>query len=175
MGEGAACLILERDAHARGRGATPLAEVAGAAAAFDPDVFWGQPPRVDLMRDVVDRALRESGVTAEQIDLVVSGAHGDPVCDAAEAALLVNLFDGRRVPIMAVCAQIGAADGATGAFQAAAAVLALRDRRIGGRAASTESPLDLVDRSRPFDGATCLVTAFGSLGERMALVIKRPN
>jgi len=173
MGEGGACLILEREPQARERGAAPWAEIRGVASGFDPDVIARRTPRVESMVDVVMRALDESGITAADVDCVVSGAQGDPASDAAEAEALRRLFGERRVPVMAVCAQTGDAHGATGAFQAAAAALALRDGRLGGRAPRPNDALDLVHGARPFDGRVCLLTSFGSLGERIALVMTR--
>jgi 3-oxoacyl-[acyl-carrier-protein] synthase II len=171
-GEGSACLILERAQDAYARQAKVLAEISGVATAFDPYVFAKHEARAEPMIAVIRNALEASGVTPDQVDCVISGAQGDPASDDAEAEALVRVFDGRRVPIVAICSQLGDTHGAMGAFQAAAAVLAIQHRGLAGRAPNPHAVLDLVHGSRPADARVCLLTSFGSLGERIAMVVK---
>ena len=170
-GEGSACLILEREEDARARGARPLAEIAGAAAGFDPDAL-ATGPRVEPMVAVIQQALRASGLEPDAIDGLISGAQGDPATDAAEAEAIGRVFGRRGVPVATACGQLGDAHGAIGAFEAASAVLAMRHGTLVGRGDADHPDLDLVNGARRISGHAYLLTTFGSLGERMAMVLK---
>jgi 3-oxoacyl-(acyl-carrier-protein) synthase/ketosteroid isomerase-like protein len=171
-GEGSACLILEREEDARARHARPLAEIAGASSRFDPEAFTTGRPCVQLMVDVIQEALQDSGLEPGGIDGVISGAQGDPCGDAAEAEALARVFGPHGVPITTACAAFGDTHGALGAFEAASAVLAMQHGMLVGRANEGHPTLDLVSGTRSTSGRAYLLTAFGSLGERMAMVLK---
>ncbi len=171
-GEGSACLILERAPDAYARHANVLAEISGVATAFDPCVFATHEAHAEPMIAVIRDALEASGITPDQVDCVISGAQGHPAADEAEAEALARVFAGRRVPVVAICSQLGDTHGAMGAFQAAAAVLTIQHRGLAGRAPQPHAVLDLVHGSRPANPRACLLTSFGSLGERIAMVVK---
>jgi 3-oxoacyl-(acyl-carrier-protein) synthase/ketosteroid isomerase-like protein len=171
-GEGSACVILEREEDARDRGAQPLAEVAGSAGGFDPAVFTTGTPSVEPMVAVIRQALRASGLGPDAIDGVISGAQGDPCADAVEAEAIGRVFGRRGVPVATACAQLGDTHGALGAFEAASAVLAMQHGTLVGRGDDGHPALDLVNGARRTAGRAYLLTAFGALGERMAMVLK---
>ena len=171
-GEGSACLILERAPDAYARHSNVLAEISGVATAFDPCAFAKHEAQAEPMIAVIRDALEASGITPDQVDCVISGAQGHPATDEAEAEALARVFVRRRVPVVAICSQLGDTHGAMGAFQAAAAVLAIQHRGLVGRAPRPHAGLDLVHGARPADPRACLLTSFGSLGERIAMVVK---
>lgn len=174
-GEGSACLILERESHAQVRQANILAEIAGEGIGFDPDAFRKKTARVELMLAVMEEALRNSDLKPEQVDCVLSGAHGDTIADRAEAAAITRLFGKRGVPVIAVSSQLGDTYGAAGAFQAVAAVMAIRQQCLAGCAPCQNGDLDLVNGSRECKVHNCLLTSFGSTGDRMALVVRNSS
>jgi len=65
-GEGAAVLMLETEAHARQRGARPLATLRGLAYATD----VGDPGAPDALTQVVEEALRQAGIGASDVNTV---------------------------------------------------------------------------------------------------------
>ena len=173
-GEGCACVILERELDARARGAALLAEIRATAAVFDPGAYRNGPDSSSMV-DVMRAALATAGVTAGQIDAVITGADGDRDHDAAETAALVELFGAGGVPVVALCGSLGDSDGAQGAFQIAAAAMALTDGQLAGYAPRRHASLDLVHGPRTTPLRACLVTTFGRTGERVAMVMTAVN
>ncbi|HEX4822738.1 MAG TPA: beta-ketoacyl synthase N-terminal-like domain-containing protein [Candidatus Polarisedimenticolaceae bacterium] len=94
-GEGATMLVLEREADATARGASPLARIAGSASAFDPTATpsdWGDGA------DGLGRRLRVMRETLGPIDAIVSGASGTRRGDRLEALVLRSGWDGGALP-----------------------------------------------------------------------------
>lgn len=133
-GEGGAVFVVESAEHARRREASPLAVVAGHAATFT-GPGWTVHDRdhwtcgADALTAAVRLALDDAAVTAGEIDAVFADGMGIPAADRAEVTALRAVF-GRaldRVPVTTVKSGIGRAYSAAGAFDVAAATLALRD------------------------------------------------
>jgi 3-oxoacyl-[acyl-carrier-protein] synthase II len=130
MGEGGAILILEDREKAEARGAKILGTLRGYGASADafhltaPDNTGGGPSRA------MNAAMKDAGVTAD--DIVYVNAHGTSTAlnDAAETkALKIALGDrAYQIPISSLKSSIGHLLGAAGAVEAVATILALRDR-----------------------------------------------
>jgi len=97
--EGAVVVVLEREDHARSRGATIRAKVRGFASAFDrsaPRIGWGHG------HVCLARALRDliAGVDLEPRDVgrIVSGASGSVEGDRLEAFTLREAWGDARLP-----------------------------------------------------------------------------
>ncbi|GAA2696156.1 MULTISPECIES: beta-ketoacyl synthase N-terminal-like domain-containing protein [Actinosynnema] len=130
LGEGAGFLVLESADSARARGARPRAAVVGAGSANDaaspaaPDLSGGS---VVL---AVERALRAAGREAADVGVVNAHGSGTPVNDAVEATSFTELFPTAPPVGFATKGAFGHTLGATGALEAIAVVLALRDRVV---------------------------------------------
>jgi 3-oxoacyl-[acyl-carrier-protein] synthase II len=130
MGEGGAILVLETRENAEARGAKILGTLLGYGASADayhltaPDKTGGGPSRAML------QALRDAGITPE--DVVYVNAHGTstPLNDAAETAALKTALGDHvyKIPVSSLKSSIGHLLGAAGAVEAVATLLALRDR-----------------------------------------------
>ena len=129
LGEGAGFLVLESAASVQRRGAYAYAELRGTGSSNDatgmtaPDPTGGGPARA------VHRCLDDAG-GAGPGDVVVVNAHGSgtPANDRAEARTYGRLFAGADSPVVfATKGAFGHTLGATGALEAIATVLALRD------------------------------------------------
>lgn len=119
--EGAAVVVLERKVDAQARGARSLAELAGWSSAFAPS----QAPekRSSVLARTAKQALHAAGLTANDVDVVIAGASGLHIQDQAEAlALHALLAENPHVCVVGVKGTLGETYGASGLFQALAAV-----------------------------------------------------
>lgn len=140
MGEGAGALILEEYEHAAGRGATIYAELCGYGSTCDAYHVTAPDPSAAAPARAVSLALAEalgqgqggSGSPLPSPDpaRVYVNAHGTgtPMNDAAETALLKQVFGpeaAQKLHISSTKSMTGHMLGAAGAVEAIAAVLAL--------------------------------------------------
>jgi 3-oxoacyl-[acyl-carrier-protein] synthase II len=146
MGEGGGILVLESREKAEERGAKILGTLRGYGASADayhltaPDKTGGGPSRA------MAAAMKDAGVTPE--DIVYVNAHGTstPLNDAAETAALKLALGERayKIPVSSLKSSIGHLLGAAGAVEAVATLLALRDR-IAPPTLGLENPSEGLD------------------------------
>lgn len=132
LGEGAAVVVLEREAHARARGATPYAAIVGYAANCDAVSMVQLDETGATIADLARRALRSADRGAGEVEHV--SAHGTSTIpnDRTEARALRRLFGDRadRVPVTALKSMTGHAIAASGAMEIASLALTMREGRI---------------------------------------------
>ncbi|MBI3824593.1 MAG: beta-ketoacyl-ACP synthase II [Candidatus Rokubacteria bacterium] len=127
MGEGAATLVLESLGHALERKARIYAEVAGYGATSE--AYHMVSPKEDgsEMAATMALALRDAGLSTEQVDHINAHATSTPVGDPVEVRAIRRLFPSRadRILVNATKSLIGHTLGAAGALGALAGVLAV--------------------------------------------------
>lgn len=175
-GEGSALWMLETEETARERGMKPWFEICGFGAANDAQGILGYQPRAEGATSAIEQALEETGIGPGEIGCIISSANGSRGGDAMEAQALRNVFGGRleAVPVSAPKAAIGEMMGASGAFCAVTAGLALQRQEAPPTAGfeSSESGLQLSSKTQPFEGEYALIDAFGCDGNNAALIIR---
>lgn len=130
LGEGAAFLILESEAHARRRGATPHATLAGWGSSSDATHLT--KPDVDGQARALRAALQQAGLSPR--DVGYCNAHGTAtrIGDAVErdalAAVWGDALDDLRVS--STKALHGHLLGGAGALEAVITVMALREQQL---------------------------------------------
>ncbi len=178
LGEGAAVLVLESEAHAAGRGARPLAELCGAGASCDASHMTAPQADGAGAALAMRRALEDAGIEPAAVGFVNVHGTGTPLNDAAEAAALASVFGDRtpRLPLTATKASVGHLLGAAGAIEAVASVLCLRDQELHPTAG--EGPADpalgvslLHGAPRPLPPGAALSSDFAFGGANAALVL----
>lgn len=175
-GEGAALWMMETAESARSRGVEPWFEVCGFGQCHDATRLMGYRADADGAVAAMEQALEESGITASDIGCIVSGANGFPGADAMEALALRQVFGNKLagIPVSAPKAATGEVMGASGAFCAVAAGLALQ--RQSAPPTANFSPgnagLLLSSEAQPFSGEYALVNAFSCDGNNTSLVIR---
>ncbi len=127
LGEGAGVLVLESEAHARGRGASPYAELAGIG--MSSDAIHITDPSADGAAAAMRAALADAGLRVGDIDYINAHGTGTRANDPSETSAIRQVF-GAHADSLAVSstkAAHGHALGATGALELIATALAMRD------------------------------------------------
>jgi 3-oxoacyl-[acyl-carrier-protein] synthase II len=126
MGEGAAVLVLERGDHARARGATVYATIAGYGATND--AFHITQPDEDGRgaASAMRLALEDAGATPADPGYISAHGTGTPYNDRIETKAIHAVFNGSAPPVSSQKSAIGHLLGAAGALEAMVAIEAVR-------------------------------------------------
>jgi 3-oxoacyl-[acyl-carrier-protein] synthase II len=128
LGEGAAFLVIESPASARARGARLRGRVSGAGSANDAAGPTAPDPSGETVVAAVHAALAAAGRDTTDVGVVNAHGSGTPVNDDVETRALAALFPDPPGPVVfATKGAFGHSLGATGALEAVAVLLALRD------------------------------------------------
>ena len=177
LGEGAAFLVLESVEHARARKARIYAEILGYGGSMD--AFRVSDPEPAGRGAVLSmaKALRDAGLAPADIGCINAHGTGTPKNDVVETNAIKEVFGdrARSIPVHAVKSMTGHMIAASGAVEAAAAVLTIHDGRIPPtinlRTPDPQCDLDYVpNNSRPFTGGAVLSNSFGFGGQNASLV-----
>lgn len=178
LAEGAAMLVIERLSHAKARGATPLAIVAGYGTSADAYHLTAGDPAGTGARAAMEKALRMAGLAPGDIDYINAHATSTQVGDAGELAAIASVFGdrGRDLSISSTKSATGHMLGAAGAIEAVYTVQAIREGVLPPTL-NLDQPdvgeqFDLVPRvarSRPVRHA--LSNSFGFGGVNASLVL----
>jgi 3-oxoacyl-[acyl-carrier-protein] synthase II len=128
MGEGAGILVLEELEHAKNRGATILAEVAGYGMSGDAYHMTQPAPEHEGGFRVMRNAARDAGITPDTVDYVNAHGTSTPIGDTLEAHAIRNFFGERKIPVSSTKSMTGHLLGGAGGLEAGITVLALRDQ-----------------------------------------------
>ncbi|MEO0332340.1 MAG: beta-ketoacyl-ACP synthase II, partial [Bacteroidota bacterium] len=129
MGEGAGALVLEEYEHARARGATIYAELAGASMTADAYHMTATHPEGLGAYHAMRLALEEASLQPEEVGYVNVHATSTPVGDLSELVAITKLFGDQpqQLHISATKSMTGHLLGAAGAIEAIASIQALRE------------------------------------------------
>lgn len=129
LGEGAACLILEEYEHACARGAKIYAEMVGVGMTSDAYHMTAPDPEGKGAERVMRQALRDAGLQPEQVEFINTHGTSTPLGDVTEVKAIQRVF-GEHVYEMnldSTKSMTGHMIGATGAVEALACIMALKD------------------------------------------------
>ena len=180
LGEGAGAMVLERAEHARRRGATPRAVLAGVGASCESHSAVAPDPTGVGVARAVRAAL--AGTDPAEIGWIKAHGTGTPANDAAEcrglaAALGPSL---EHSWLTSLKPALGHCLGASAAVEAVAAVLALEEGLVPATVGTSRIDPDLPScavatsiREDPRRVALLLAESFG--GRCAAVVLRRPG
>lgn len=177
LGEGAAFLVLEERDLALGRGAAVYAEVVGFGVADQPGP-GGEPPDPAAAGRALQTALMEKPLLQGEMDLYWACASAVPEHDRLETAAVKRVFGGGayRLTVTASKGATGHLLGASGALEAMACALALKNQTVPA-AVNCDEPdpdcdLDIV-RGKPRQErlSHAMSYAFGPEGRHACLIL----
>lgn len=172
---GGATVILEEYEHAVKRGATILAEVVGYG--FSSNGGHISQPNNEGSYIAMERALRDAGVRAEQVDYINAHATSTPLGDMYEAMAISELFGG-QVPVSSTKSMTGHECWMAGASEIVYSTLMMQHSFIAPNL-NFEQPdehsakLNIVAETRKQDINIFLSNSFGFGGTNSALVVKK--
>jgi nodulation protein E len=175
LGEGAAILVLESEAHAKKRGARIQAEILGSGASSD--AHHMTQPDGGGARAAMTAALDDAGVSADAGFLVSSHGTGTLVNDKTEAAALTQVLGAglAKSLVIATKSAHGHLLGAGGALEFLIGLVALKKKLAPpvlnylGRDPACDLPL-VLERPAPFTQPYLLSNAFAFGGTNCVLV-----
>jgi 3-oxoacyl-[acyl-carrier-protein] synthase II len=128
LGEGAAFLVLESEAHALARGAQVLAWLDGWSLGAEAHHITQPEPSGQTAARLISEALHHAGLSPRDIDYFNAHGTGTVPNDSMEANALRLAFEqhANQVLVSTVKGQLGHTLGASGAVEAAMTVLALQ-------------------------------------------------
>jgi 3-oxoacyl-[acyl-carrier-protein] synthase II len=181
VSEGGGLLILEELEHAKSRGARIYAELVGFGASCNTHDWLTPHPEGAGIAQAIRAALKDAGLTAQQIDLIGTFGTGVVDYDASEFRGLHAAIGTRieQIPAIAIKGAIGHNGAGSGAIDVAVAAMSLYQNTVPP-SLNTENPdpaarLGFVN-SGPVDSRarTALSVAYALHGgQNAALVFKR--
>ena len=181
LGEGAAVVLLESEAAAAARGATPLAEAAGYAIATDLHHLTQPDPEGRAALRTLSGACRMAGLQPGDVDYINSHGTGTPYNDVAEASA-IRAWAGeaaRGIAVSSTKSAMGHLLGGAGAVEAVICLMALRGQWLPGslnvRDIDPAVSFDLVQSFREAPVQVTLTNSFGFGGTNATLAFTQPD
>ncbi|HRT29875.1 MAG TPA: beta-ketoacyl-ACP synthase II [Kiritimatiellia bacterium] len=182
MGEGAAMLILESEAHAKARNARVYAELAGYGASGDAYHLTAPDPEAAGAIRAIKIALKDANLGIEDVDYVNAHGTSTPLNDPMETKAIKAVFGDRayRLKVSSTKSMTGHLLGAAGALETAICALAIRDGfyppTINNENPDPECDLDVVP-NKGVQGSirAAISTSLGFGGHNGVIAIKAYN
>ena len=179
IGEGAGMMVLESLEHARARGATILAEIAGYGQTTDAYHITAPPDSGSGAARAIRRALADAGLRPADVDYVSAHGTATPLNDTAETAAVKAALGEHayNIAMSSTKSMTGHIMGATGAIESVFCALAIRDQiappTIHYETADPTCDLNYVPNApQKRRIRVCLNNAFGFGGHNAVLVIR---
>jgi 3-oxoacyl-[acyl-carrier-protein] synthase II len=180
MGEGAGILILEELEHALSRGAKIYAEIVGYGMTCDAYHITSPVPGGEGAARAIQLALKDAGVTPEQVSYINAHGTSTPANDSTETAAIKTALgeQAHKVAISSTKSMTGHLLGGSGGIEGVAAVLAVANDQVPPTI-NLEHPdpacdLDYVpNQSRKQPVEVALSNSFGFGGHNVTLVFKK--
>ena len=132
LGEGAGIMVIETESHAKNRGATILAELAGYGSTDD--AFHVTQPAMGGTGALkaMERAIIDAGLKITDIDYINAHGTSTPFNDRNESAAISTLFGDHcnKLKVSSTKSMTGHLLGAAGGIEAVAAVKAIQNQLL---------------------------------------------
>ncbi|MCU0359329.1 MAG: beta-ketoacyl-ACP synthase II [Bacteroidia bacterium] len=184
LGEGGVALVLEEYEHAKARGAKIYAEIIGGGMSGDAYHITAPHPEGLGATLVMQRALKDAGISPNEIDYINTHGTSTPLGDGAELKAIANVFGEQayKMNISSTKSMTGHLLGAAGAIEALATILAVKND-IAPPTINFETPDPEIDPrfNLTFNKAqkrtihAAISNTFGFGGHNAAVIIKKYN
>lgn len=182
LGEGAAFLILEEWDKAKARGAHIYAELAGEGNSLSSYRITDSHPSGDGAIQAIERALKDAGVQARDVDYINAHGTSTKMNDLSETNAIKAVFAQQisHLPVSSTKSQTGHLIAAAGALEAVLSVKCIEKAKIPRTANLTtpdpECDLDyVVDGPREKSLGVVISNSFGFGGSNSCLLFKHPE
>lgn len=182
LGEGAAFLILEEWEAAKARGARIYAELAGEGNSLSSYRITDSHPNGDGAIQAIERALKDAGVQARDVDYINAHGTSTKMNDLSETNAIKAVFGSQinHLPVSSTKGQTGHLIAAAGALEAILSVKSIEFSRIPKTANLTTADPDcdldyVVDGPREKSIGVVLSNSFGFGGSNSCLLFKHPE
>jgi 3-oxoacyl-[acyl-carrier-protein] synthase II len=181
LAEGAGVLVLEELEHAKKRGATIMAELIGYGMSCDASHITAPNPEGRGAIGAMRNALRDAGITPEQVDYVNAHGTSTELNDAAETKALKAVFGAHAYNGLAISSTksaIGHLLGASGGVEMIATVKTLLTGIIPATQ-NLEEPDEGMDldycalKPKSKDVKIAISNSFGFGGHNVVLAVKK--
>ncbi len=180
LGEGAGIVVFEELEHARKRGVQILAEVAGYGATSDAGHITQPLEDGRGAADAMRAAIRDAGLSPEDIDYINAHGTSTPLGDEAETLAIKRVFgeSAKRVAISSTKSSIGHLLGASGGVELAATIMGIINA-VAPPTINLETPCESCDLDyipntpRDLRIRVAMSNSFGFGGHNACVVLKR--
>ena len=180
MAEGSGVLVLESESHARARGATIFAELAGYGATADAHHITAPAPGGEGSARAMALALKTAGAVPEEVDYINAHGTSTPLNDKFETMAIRSLFGehARRLASSSTKSMTGHLLGAAGAVELVATVYTVMHDQIAPTInyenPDPECDLDYVpNQARQQKVCLALSNSLGFGGHNVCLAVRK--
>ncbi len=180
LGEGAALFVLEKKSTAEKRGAPIYAVYGNSFSKCDLSNYRQYAQDPSKAAALIDQTLKQADLSSNDISLISASASGSPDGDRLEGSALKKVFGDtlEELPVTAVKSITGETFSASGGFQVAAGLYAIRRNQIPSTLNSDNpDPECFVKRlvSKPVycDMNNILVFCVSPMGQNAAMILSK--
>ncbi|MCA9401364.1 MAG: beta-ketoacyl-ACP synthase II [Candidatus Omnitrophica bacterium] len=179
MGEGAGIVVLESLEHAKKRGATILAEMAGYGRTCDAYHITAPESSGRGASKAMELALKDAGIKPEELSYINAHGTSTKLNDKVETLAIKNVFGDHayKIPISSTKSMTGHLLGAAGGVEFAACIYAIQEGiippTINLETADPECDLDYVpNEARKAKITSAMSNSLGFGGHNASVVLK---
>ena len=181
LGEGAAVLMLESEAHAAARDASLLGEIGAYGCATDVHHLTQPHPQGLAALASMTAACREANVSPTDVDYINAHGTGTPKNDVAEGAAIQQWAgdNAAKIKVSSTKGSIGHLLGGAGSVETVVSLMALQGQwvppSLNVRTPDPVCTFDLIREPRTAKVDTVLTNSFGFGGSNATLVLRRAS
>ena len=182
LGEGSGMLVIERESHAKNRGAPILAELAGYGSTDDAFHITQPSKGGSGALKAMERAIKDAGLNIDDIDYINAHGTSTPYNDKNESAAITELFKNHceKLKVSSTKSMTGHLLGAAGGIEAVASVKSVLEQTlpptINYDTPDPECALDYVPNiAQSSNVNSVLSNTFGFGGHNAVICIRKYN